>query len=204
MDNETKYIFKQVSESAQNARKELIGHNGMVVWLTGLSGAGKSTLSFSLEKKLLAAGWFAYCLDGDNLRFGINEDLGFSEQDRSENIRRIAHIAHLFQEACYIVIVACISPTCQMRDKAKQIIGAEKFLEVYVKADIMTCQQRDPKGLYKKVQTGEIKNFTGISAGYEEPLLPALIIDTEKSKVDECVEYLFSEITKRIEWTDKQ
>jgi len=201
---EGKNIFKHTVEITQNTRKKLVGHKGIVVWLTGLSGAGKSTISFALEKKLLDKGCMAYCLDGDNLRFGINENLGFSEQDRSENIRRIGHIARLFQDACFIVIVACISPTCNMRENAKQIIGIENFLEVYVKADIKVCQKRDPKGLYKKVQTGEIKNFTGISAVYEKPVQPAIILDTEKMNLDNCVEYLFSEITKRIDWTDNK
>ena len=203
MGNQTKHIFKYTAESSQKLRKKLVGHPGMVVWLTGLSGAGKSTISFALEKRLLETGGLTYCLDGDNLRLGINENLGFSEEDRSENVRRIAHIARLFQDACFIVIVACISPASHMRENAKQIIGTENFLEVYVKADINTCQLRDPKGLYKKVQNGEIKNFTGISAAYEEPAQPDIVLDTEKIKVDDSVEYLFSEITKRVEWMDK-
>jgi adenylyl-sulfate kinase len=201
---ECKNIFKHTAEITQNTRKDLVGHKGIVVWLTGLSGAGKSTISFALEKNLLDAGCMAYCLDGDNLRLGINENLGFSEQDRSENIRRIAHIARLFQDACFIVIVACISPMCSMRENAKQIIGVENFLEVYVKADIEICQKRDPKGLYIKAQKGEIKNFTGIGAGYEEPDNPAIILDTEQMKVENCIEYLFSEITNKIDWKDSK
>ncbi|MEL7634741.1 adenylyl-sulfate kinase [Sporomusa sphaeroides] len=202
MEKQTKYIFKYIAADSPQIRKKLVGHQGMVVWLTGLSGAGKSTISFVLEKRLLETGCLAYCLDGDNLRFGINENLGFSEQDRSENVRRIAHIARLFKDACFIVIVACISPASHMRENAKAIIGTEGFLEVFVKADIKTCQQRDPKGLYKKVQNGEIKNFTGINMVYEEPAQSNIIVDTEKNQINECVGYLFSEITKRIDWTD--
>lgn len=199
---ENKNIFRGSSKVTVAEREKLMKQAGLVIWLTGFSGAGKSTLAFALEKKLFDHGVCSYGLDGDNLRFGINQDLGFSEVDRRENIRRIAHIAQLFQDAGLIVIVSCISPRESMREQAKAIIGADRFMEVYVKADLHVCQQRDPKGLYKKAAAGAIKNFTGVGAGYEPPKNPKLILDTEELSVEESVQILFNAIMKQMEGKD--
>ena len=153
------------------------GHKSGVLWLTGLSGSGKSTLALELEQALFTRGWQAYVLDGDNIRFGLSSDLGFSPEDRAENIRRIGEVAALFARAGVLVITAFISPYREDRDRARAV-APELFHEVYVKADLTVCEDRDPKGLYKKARRGEIKEFTGISAPYEEPVAPELEVDT--------------------------
>lgn len=165
------------------------GHRGAVIWLTGLSGAGKSTLAMALERRLFAHGAAVYVLDGDNVRAGLNSDLGFSQADRAENIRRIGEVAALFADAGTIVITAFISPMKRDRDIARNAAGS-LFHEVYVQADLQTCEERDVKGLYKRARAGEIADFTGISAPYEPPESPELIIDTVDLTVDRCVERL--------------
>ncbi|MCG8485303.1 MAG: adenylyl-sulfate kinase, partial [Clostridia bacterium] len=140
-------------------RCENLKQPGLVVWFTGLSGSGKSTIAVEAEKELIKQGKVVYRLDGDNIRHGLNCDLGFSEEDRAENIRRIAEVAALFKDACLITLISCISPYEKMRQFAKKTIGEGHFIEVYVKADIETCMKRDPKGLYEKVKDKEIKNF---------------------------------------------
>lgn len=154
---------------------------GHVIWLTGLSGAGKSTIAINLEKNLSEIGKYVYLLDGDTLRNGINKDLGFSESDRNENVRRISEIAALFRAEGYIVIVACISPFIEMRVNAMNIIGREYFSEVYINTSLEICIERDVKGLYKAAIEGKISHFTGISSPYEPPEEPNLKIDTTKS-----------------------
>lgn len=166
-------------------------HRGGVLWLTGLSGAGKSTLAGALHQALHARGLRSYVLDGDALRTGLNRDLGFSEADRMENVRRVGEVTALFADAGIIVIAALISPYARSRALARDAIGA-RFHEVYVKASVETCAARDPKGLYRRAHSGELKQFTGVSAPYEIPLTPELTIDTEADSLDMCVNRLLS------------
>lgn len=175
-------------------RIDVLKQKGLVVWFTGLSGSGKTTIAMELEKKLNQDGRAVYLLDGDNIRHGINSDLGFSDADRNENIRRIAEIAALFQDAGVITLVSFISPFQEMRDFAKQKAGSDNFMEVYISADLKTCSDRDPKGLYKK----QINNFTGISSPYEIPENPALIVDTQMQSIEESVAAVYELILERI------
>ena len=177
-------------------RFKILGQKGLVVWLTGLSASGKSTIAVEAEKQLVNMGRAVYRLDGDNIRFGLNNDLGFSERDRFENIRRIAEVCALFQDAGLIAIASFISPKFSMRQIAREKAGND-FVEVYVKASIEACAKRDPKGLYEKALKGQIENFTGVSAPYEEPENPELVLDTEKYSVEDCVKQLTEEILKR-------
>ena len=174
-------------------RYKVLGQKGLVVWLTGLSASGKSTIAVEAEKILNSMGKAVYRLDGDNIRFGLNSDLGFSEQDRFENIRRISEVCALFQDAGLIVIATFISPLAKMRQMAREKAGKD-FMEVYVKADVQTCIKRDPKGLYKKALNGEIQDFTGISSPYEEPVNPELVLDTQNNSLDDCVTQLVNKI----------
>ncbi len=164
-------------------------HKGAVLWFTGLSGAGKSTLAIALEEALFERGFQVYVLDGDNVRSGLASDLGFSHEDRTENIRRVGEVAALFAHAGVICISAFISPYREDRAIARRAAG-DSFYEVYVAADLATCEQRDPKGLYKKARAGEIKEFTGISAPYEAPPNPEIVVDTSKQPVASCVSSL--------------
>ncbi len=179
------------------ARQLANGHKGGVLWFTGLSGSGKSTLSRELEKRLFQKGYQTYVLDGDNIRTGLNADLGFSPEDRAENIRRVGQVAALFADAGVIVITAFISPYKSDRDLAR-VASGEDFHSIYIKADVETCKQRDPKGLYKKAEAGEIKEFTGISAPYEAPEHPDLAVDTAKLSVDESVTMLVDYVEKHL------
>ncbi len=173
----------------------MLDQSGLVVWFTGLSASGKSTIAVEVEKQLNQRGLATYRLDGDNVRHGLNSDLGFSPEDRKENIRRIAEVAALFKEAAVITLASFISPYQESRDFARQRAGDDNFIEVYVKADVETCAQRDPKGLYEKAKQGEIENFTGVSAPYEEPEDPELVIDTVELSLEESVEKVVEEIT---------
>ena len=175
-------------------RQILLKQRGCVIWFTGLSGSGKSTIARALELRLVNDGRFAYVLDGDNIRHGLNHDLDFSPEDRNENIRRIAEVAHLFADAGAIAIAAFISPYRRERDQARETAADSPFVEVHVCTEIETCEERDPKGLYKKARSGEIADFTGISAPYEAPLNPELTIDTSKHPVDGCVELVYNYI----------
>lgn len=168
-------------------RAALLGQRPLTVWLTGLSGAGKSTLAFALERQLISQKHACFVLDGDNVRHGLNRDLGFSAEHRTENIRRIAEVARLMNDAGLIVISSFISPYRADREMARQIIGGDKFVEVHVATPIATCEQRDIKGLYRRARTGEIANFTGISAPYEPPENPAMIIDTGSSSLNDTL-----------------
>lgn len=167
------------------------GHEPLVIWMTGLSGSGKSTLANELQNQLFKQNKQVYVLDGDNIRFGINSDLDFSESGRIENIRRISEIAKLFVNAGFIVITAFISPFESDREKAKQIIGP-CFREIYINADFKTCETRDVKGLYKKARQGEIQNFTGLDSPFEIPKKPFITINTQNSTIEECLEQLLS------------
>lgn len=165
-------------------REGAIGQKGCVVWLTGLSASGKSTVARRVEQLLLEKGVFTYVLDGDNIRHGLNKDLGFSPEDRNENIRRIGEVAALFADSCCIALTAFISPYREDRDRARALLPEGSFIEAYMKVSLELCEERDPKGLYKKARAGVIPEFTGISAPYEAPLKPELEITTDCS-VDE-------------------
>ena len=183
----------QVSRTDRESR---LGQRGVTVWLTGLSGSGKSTIAVAAEKVLADAGRSTYILDGDNIRQGLNNNLGFSPEDRTENIRRIGEVAKLFTDAGMIVFSSFISPYRADRDAVRVIMGDGDFFEVYVDASLETCEGRDVKGLYKKARAGEIPEFTGISAPYEEPEKPELVIDTNGQTVDESVQALVEQLRK--------
>jgi len=171
-------------------RAAVLEHQPATLWLTGLSASGKSTLAFALEHQLIGEGKAAYVLDGDNVRHGLNRDLGFSAEDRSENIRRIAEVAKLMNDAGLIVITAFISPFQADRAMARDIIGERHFKEVYVSTPISVCEQRDPKKLYQRARKGEVAEFTGITSPYEAPIKPVLVIDTSTLTLEEAVERL--------------
>lgn len=164
------------------------GHKGVTLWLTGLSGSGKSTLSRALEESFVSRGLHCYVLDGDNIRHHLNRDLGFTPEDRSENIRRVGEVARLMADAGLIVITAFISPYIADRQRARSIQKTGDFLEVYLDVDVATCEQRDPKGLYARARAGEIANFTGISAPYEVPEAPEITVRTGDMTPEQCVE----------------
>lgn len=173
-------------------KEEMLGQRGLMVWFTGLSGSGKSTLALALERELSARGILCKVLDGDNIRSGINSNLGFSAEDRRENIRRIAEVARLFVDLGVVTIASFISPERSMREMAAEIIGREDFKEIYVSTSIAECERRDVKGLYARARRGEIKDFTGVSAPYEPPVAPALAIDTAGKTVEESVNEILS------------
>lgn len=175
-------------------RERFLGQRSKALWLTGLSGSGKSTIAQHLERRLYNAGFFAQVLDGDNIRSGINNNLGFSAEDRQENIRRIAEIAKLYTQSGIITLNSFISPTLAIRQLAKDLIGADDFIEIYVNTPLEICEQRDVKGLYKKARAGEIRQFTGIDAPYEAPEHPDLEIKTEHQTVEESVDAIFDYI----------
>lgn len=169
-------------------REALMGQKGAVIWLTGLSGSGKSTIARRVEQLLLERKVATYVLDGDNIRFGLNKDLGFSPADRTENIRRIGEVSKLFADAAVIVLTAFISPYRADRDQVRKILPAGSFIEAYVNTPIEECEKRDPKGLYKKARAGQIPEFTGISAPYEEPSAPELDIKTAELDLEQCAQ----------------
>lgn len=168
-------------------RENNLRQKAKLIWFTGLSGSGKSTVANAVEERLNEMKKHTYLLDGDNLRFGINSDLGFSLEDRAENIRRVSEISKLFLDSGTITLCTLVSPTRDMRDRIRKVFDKD-FIEVYVKCSIETCASRDPKGLYKKAFSGEIKNFTGIDSPYEYPLNPELVLDTENESVEELTE----------------
>ncbi len=168
-------------------REARLNQKGVIVWFTGLSGSGKSTVAAGVERRLFERGNLAYVLDGDNIRHGLNKDLGFSPQDRQENIRRIGEVGKLFADAGLIVLTAFISPYREDRDKVRALVGDGEFIEVFVRCSLEKCEERDVKGLYKKARAGEIKDFTGISAPYEEPKNPEIILDTGTEDVETSV-----------------
>jgi adenylylsulfate kinase len=188
-----KHITFHGGKVSRNDRFSVLGQKGVAVWMTGLSASGKSTIAVETEKVLIGMGKAVYRLDGDNLRHGLNSDLDFSEKDRYENIRRAAEVCALFVDAGLIVLVSFISPLASMRSLARAKTG-HSFIEVYVKADVETCEKRDPKGLYKKARTGEIPDFTGVTAPYEVPQSPDLVLDTEKYSIEDCVRMLVDKI----------
>jgi len=177
---------------AKRDREKLFRQRGVALWLTGLSGSGKSTLAHEVENRLFERGCHTYVLDGDNVRHGLNSDLGFSPEDRQENIRRLAELVHLFTDAGIIVLTAFISPYKSDRQRARSLLGDGEFIEIFCRCGLEECENRDPKGLYKKARTGEIEAFTGISAPYEEPEQPEIIVDTARLSVASCAEKIIA------------
>ncbi len=173
---------------SREEREKLLKQKGVLIWFTGLSASGKSTVANEVSHRLHDMGKLAYILDGDNVRHGLNKDLGFSPEDREENIRRISEVGNLFVDAGLITLTAFISPYRKDRDFARELVGEGRFIEVYVNASIETCEKRDPKGLYKKAKSGEIKEFTGISAPYEPPLKPEIELDADNLSIKEETE----------------
>lgn len=187
---------------SRKEREQRLGQCGRVLWLTGLSGAGKSTLAEALERSLFEDGFLPQVLDGDNIRAGINNNLGFSLEDRHENIRRIAEVARLYAHSGLIAITAFISPTIEMRELARQIIGEDDFVEIYVSTSLEVCEQRDTKGLYAKARRGELKNFTGIDSPYEPPLAPWVSVDTQLLSLEESLACIKNAVLPRLQPKD--
>ena len=183
----SKNITWQERQVERSDREAIVNQRGVTIWLTGLSGSGKSTIAIAAEHELTSRGRLAFVLDGDNIRHGLNQNLGFSPEDRTENIRRIGEVSKLFTEAGVIVFTSFISPYRSDRDVVRALMGAGDFVEVFVDASLDTCEQRDAKGLYKKARAGEIPEFTGISAPYETPESPELVLDTNRQSVEESV-----------------
>jgi adenylylsulfate kinase len=183
-------LFWTEGSVTRQAREQLNGHRGVTIWLTGLSGSGKSTIARALEAELFARNCRVYVLDGDNIRLGLNRDLGFSPEDRTENIRRIGEVAKLFTDAGSFAISAFISPYRKDRDGVRESCGPGDFIEVFLDCALEVCEVRDPKGLYRKARRGEIKEFTGISAPYEPPLNPEIVLRTGAATVHACVQQL--------------
>lgn len=191
-------VYKQDLTVTRQQRENIKNHRSVAIWFTGLSGSGKSTIASALHKRLTAEGMHSYVLDGDNIRLGINSDLDFSAEARSENIRRISEIAKLFVDAGVITITSFISPFLADRAKAREIIGNKDFVEVFVDCPLEVCEQRDVKGLYQRARKGEIKNFTGIDSPYEAPLKPEITVRSAEMSIDQCVDLVMKELEKKI------
>lgn len=186
----TNVVWHKMNVSRED-REELLKQKGAVLWFTGLSGSGKSTVASSLEKRLHDMGKLTYTLDGDNVRHGLNSDLGFSDEDRIENIRRIGEISKLFVDAGVITIATFVSPFREDRQKVRDLLEKD-FVEIYIDCPIEVCEKRDPKGIYKKARAGEIKHFTGIDSPYENPINPEIVVSTHLNTLDECVDKLIA------------
>ncbi|MDA3816203.1 MAG: adenylyl-sulfate kinase [Prolixibacteraceae bacterium] len=202
MTNNIHTTFDKIKD--RNAKEIYLKQRGKVIWFTGLSGSGKTTLASLLEKRLFEFNYFCQILDGDNVRSGINKNLVFTDADRIENIRRIAEVSKLFMNCGIILICAFISPTNEMRNMAREIIGDDDFLEVFINTPLGVCEQRDPKGLYKKARAGEIKNFTGISAPFEVPENPFLEVENTNPDMDESVRQMLLKILPEIRFDPTQ
>lgn len=205
---ENKHVFYNPFQVTKKDRQKLHGHKSYILWFTGLSGAGKSTIANCVEKNLHQMGFSTYVLDGDNLRLGLNQDLKFSPQDRAENIRRVGEVAKLLVESGIIVLATFIAPYARDREMVKNMMEEDEFIEIYVQCPLEVCEQRDTKGLYKKARKGEIKDFTGISAPYEIPLFPGLIVETENNTIEEsCLQVINFIIENKVghfeDWGDK-
>lgn len=188
----TVFLSSESSLVSREERESLGNHKGRVLWFTGLSGAGKSTLARNFDRALFERGIRSFILDGDNIRAGLNQGLGFSDEDRRENIRRVAEVAKLMAGAGMVVIVALITPKQEYRDQARKIIGEKDFSEIFVDCDLKTCQDRDPKGFYKKAARDEIKNYTGLASEYESPLSPDLAINTSTTNEEDSLKMLLN------------
>lgn len=191
----------ELGEVTRELREKLNGHPGLVVWLTGFSASGKSTLAKAAEQQLFEDGTVVARLDGDNVRHGLCGDLGFSDEDRNENIRRVSEVAAILHELGHVVICAFISPFAAERNFARSRVPEDRFLEVYVRCDIDECKRRDPKGLYARAVAGEISGFTGVDAAYEEPRSPELVIDTGTMDQEASIELLINSIRRRLKDT---
>ena len=199
MNTPSENIFPVFDKIISKEKKEkLLNQKGKVVWLTGLSGSGKTTIALQLEKELYKLGFLVQILDGDNIRAGINNNLSFSEGDRTENIRRIAEVSKLFLNCGIITINCFVSPTIKMRQIAKKIIGKENYYEIFINADLETCEKRDVKGLYKKARNGEIRNFTGIDSEYEKPNNPSLEVNTSQLSIDQSIEIILKNVLPQL------
>jgi len=199
MNTPSENIFPVFDKIISKEKKEkLLNQKGKVVWLTGLSGSGKTTIALQLEKELYKLGFLVQILDGDNIRAGINNNLSFSEGDRTENIRRIAEVSKLFLNCGVITINCFVSPTIKMRQIAEKIIGKENYYEIFINADLETCEKRDVKGLYKKARNGEIKNFTGIDSKYEKPNNPSLEVNTSQLSIDQSIEIILKNVLPQL------
>ncbi|MGM9950582.1 MAG: adenylyl-sulfate kinase [Lysinibacillus sp.] len=192
----TNIVWHEASIAKQQ-RREKNGHSSFILWFTGLSASGKSSVANAFAHRLFEDGKQAFVLDGDNIRHGLNSDLGFDEASRKENIRRIGEVAKLFVEGGQIVLTAFISPYREDRQVVRSLVQEGEFIEVFVKCSVEACEKRDPKGLYKKARNNEIPNFTGVSAPYEEPINPEIILDTENQTIEECVEQLQKVLTQK-------
>ena len=191
-------IIKHNYKTTKTQREKLHGHKAYLLWFTGLSGSGKSTLANLVEIALHQRGLSTYILDGDNIRQGINKDLSFSPEDRTENIRRIAEISNLMLDSGVITLAAFVSPYIKDRERVKQIVGADNFIEIYINTSLEECERRDVKGLYKKARAGEIKNMTGISAPYEAPVNPDLEVVTDGQPIGKSVKSILEFINKKL------
>ena len=199
MNTPSENIFPVFDKIISKEKKEkLLNQKGKVVWLTGLSGSGKTTIALQLEKELYKLGFLVQILDGDNIRAGINNNLSFSESDRTENIRRIAEVSKLFLNCGIITINCFVSPTIKMRQIAEKIIGKENYYEIFINADLETCEKRDVKGLYKKARNGEIRNFTGIDSQYENPNNPSLEVNTSQLSIDQSIEIILKNVLPQL------
>lgn len=179
------------SSVERSDREKLLGQKGVLIWFTGLSGSGKSTIANALQQRLHEQGKLTYVLDGDNVRHGLNGDLGFTLEDRNENIRRVGEVSRLFVDAGIITLGTFVSPLREDRLQVRNLLKKD-FIEVYIKCSLETCEERDPKELYKKARSGEIKNFTGIDSPYEEPENPEIILETDKEDIDTCVDKIIN------------
>jgi adenylylsulfate kinase len=191
-------LYPIQTQVSRRQREELLKQRPKLIWFTGLSGSGKSTLAVQLEAQLHKKGYKSYLLDGDNIRAGLNKDLSFSDDGRVENIRRIGEVAKLMLDAGIVVLSAFISPFKADREKVKEIVGEENYVEVFVNTPLEVCEQRDVKGLYKRARAGEVKNFTGIDSPYETPENPDMVIATDQTSVDESVDLLLKFVEPRI------
>jgi adenylylsulfate kinase len=189
-------VWHQQSVTTEQ-KSSLKGHKAVLLWYTGLSGSGKSTVANAVEQKLLARGCHSYLLDGDNVRHGLNNDLGFTDEDRIENIRRISEVAKLFVDAGLLVSTAFISPFQKDRDQARALLKDALFLEVFIDTPLAVCESRDPKGLYKKARAGEIANFTGISSTYESPTDAEIHVKTESLSIEECADLVVAALIEK-------
>lgn len=196
MDPVSRNIVRAHGTVSADARRAVLGHGPATVWFTGLSGSGKSTLAFAVEQALLDRGVVAYVLDGDNIRFGLNRDLGFAPEDRTENIRRIGEVCRLFHDAGVVVLTAFISPYLADRQRVRDLHPDGGFVEVHVDAPLEVCEQRDVKGLYAKARAGEIADFSGVSSPYEPPIEPELRIDTDALDLDASVRRVVDELVR--------
>lgn len=195
--NKPSNIVWHTTVVTKQERDSLNNQHSAIIWFTGLSGSGKSTIACALEKRLHDLSARSYILDGDNMRYGLNRDLGFTNKDRKENIRRIGEVSKLFVDAGVIVLSSFISPFIDDRDFVRNIVNKDEFIEIYVKCPLDICEQRDPKGLYMKARNGEIKHFTGIDSPYEEPVIPEITIDTSTTSIDDSVDRIIDYLYRR-------